>query len=370
MKTWKVIGLMSGSSLDGLDIAYVEFWKEQNRWRYNLIVGETVEYSKKWLQTLQNIRNYSSDELEMLHTQFGVLTGEYVNRFIEKHNLQPNLIASHGHTVFHNPDQGHTFQLGDGQAMANTTQLTTVADFRSKDITLGGQGAPLVPIGDELLFDEYKACINLGGIANISFKHNQQRVAFDICPANQMLNFLANKKGLDYDKNGNLASRGILLESLYQKLSEDPFYLKPFPKALSNEYIAENFIPILEATPGTVEDKLHTVTLHIADQLHKAITLLQRRADIYNPPVVHRELRTIKGEILVTGGGARNRFLISEFEGLTTYRVTVPSPLIVDYKEALVFALMGVLKMNNEINCFASATGARENSTGGVIFQK
>ncbi len=369
MKIWKVIGLMSGSSLDGLDMAFAEFWKEQRRWQYRLIVGETVEYSKKWVQTLQNIRNYSSNELKTLHTQFGVLTGELVNQFIAKHNLKPELIASHGHTVFHNPEQGYTFQLGDGQAIANTTRLTTVADFRSKDISLGGQGAPLVPIGDELLFNEYNACINLGGIANISFTHNQQRVAFDVCPANQMLNFLANKKGFAYDKDGKLASQGVLLESLYQKLSENPFYLKPFPKSLSNEYIAENFIPLLEATAGTVEDKLHTVTLHIADQLHKAISLLTKRADIYNPPVVHRELKNNKGEILVTGGGARNRFLISELEDLTSYRVAVPSALMVDYKEALVFALMGVLRINNEINCFASATGASKDSSGGVIFQ-
>jgi len=370
MKTWKVIGLMSGSSLDGLDIAYVEFWKEQNRWQYTLLVGETIAYSEKWLQPLQNIRNVSSDELETLHTQFGVLMGEYVNQFIEKYNLKPELIASHGHTVFHKPAEGYTFQLGDGQAIANTTHHTTVADFRLKDIALGGQGAPLVPIGDELLFNEYKACINLGGIANISFKNNQRRVAFDVCPANQLLNFLANKKGFAYDKDGNLASRGTLLESLYQKLSEEPFYLKPFPKSLSNEYIAEHFIPILEAARGTIEDQLHTVTLHIADQLYKAITLLQKRADIYSAPILHRELRTIKGEILVTGGGVQNQFLISELEDLTTYRIKVPSAPLIDFKEALVFALMGVLKINGEINCLASATGASEDSIGGVIFQE
>ena len=358
---------MSGSSIDGLDMAYVEFRKEQNRWQYDLLVGETVEYSEKWLQTLQNIRSFSSDELKTLHVRFGTLMGEQVRQFIKKHHLKPDLIASHGHTVFHNPAKGYTFQLGDGQAIANTTRLTTVADFRIKDITLGGQGAPLVPIGDELLFDEYKACINLGGIANISFKHNQQRVAFDVCPANQLLNFLSNKKGFDYDKDGNLASRGVLMEPLYQKLSEDPFYLKPFPKSLSNEYIAEHFIPIIDAASGTVEDKLHTVILHIADQLHKAITFLQKRDDIYSAPVVHRELRTIKGELLVTGGGARNRFLISELDDLTTYRITVPSPLLIDYKEALVFALMGVLKINGEINCLASATGASKDSSGGVI---
>jgi len=369
VKTWKTIGLMSGSSLDGLDIAYAEFWKEQNRWQYHLMVGETVEYSEKWLQILQNIREYSKSELQSLHKQFGTLMGEYVKQFVQKHKLKPNLLASHGHTVFHNPAEGYTFQLGDGQTLAEVTKLTTVADFRSMDIGLGGQGAPLVPLGDELLFNEYKACINLGGIANISFKNNDERVAFDVCPANQLLNLLANKKGFKYDNDGNLAKQGTLLETLYEKLSEEPYYLKPFPKSMSNEYIAKNFMPMVEAASGSVEDKLHTVTIHIADQLQKATTFLPRRDEIYAAPFLHRELRNTKGEILVTGGGAYNRFLIEEFGDLTSYRIKVPSPLLIDYKEALVFALMGVLKINDEINCLASATGATTNCSAGVIFQ-
>ncbi len=370
MTVWKTIGLMSGSSLDGLDIAYAEFWKEQNRWQYRLITGETIEYSDKWLRILKNIRQNNSDKLQKLHKEFGTLMGEYVNLFIQKHHLKPDLIASHGHTVFHNPAKGYTFQLGDGQMLARVTGCTTITDFRAMDIALGGQGAPLVPIGDELLFNEYSACINLGGIANISFNNEQKRVAFDICPANQLLNFLAAQKGLPFDRDGILASQGGFLDILYQKLSQEPYYFKPFPKSLSNEYVAGQFIPLLETAEGSPEDKLYTTTIHIAEQLHKATMLLQERADIYGAPVLHRNIRKNKGNILLTGGGARNNFLVSEFKNLTPYEVTVPPALLVDYKEALIFAFMGVLKLNNQINCLASATGARKNSICGVIFEQ
>ena len=368
MKIWKTIGLMSGSSLDGLDIAYAEFWKDQTGWQYSLLVGETIEYSYKWHSVLKNIRNYSEEKLMTLHFDYGKLLGELTNNFIAKHNLKPELIASHGHTVFHNPEKGYTFQLGAGEILSEITNITTITNFRIPDILQGGNGAPLVPIGDELLFSEYKACLNIGGIANISFIKNKQRVAFDVCPANQLLNHLAAKKGLSFDENGRLASGGKVLESLYQKLAENPFYFKLYPKSLSNEYVAESFIPLIDRAKGTIEDKLHTVSIHIADQLYKATLLIERRDDIYRPVEMDRTLEG-NGKILVTGGGAFNRFLMEALEDIAPYSFTIPDTMLVNYKEALVFALMGVLKINGEINCLASATGARSDSSAGTVYE-
>ena len=369
MKPHKAIGLMSGSSLDGLDIAYTEFGKENGEWQYNLLIGETISYPNEWQNILKNIRNYEDDKLQKLHIRYGNYLGEQVNRFIKKHSLKPNIVASHGHTVFHNPAEGYTFQLGDGQTIANITNIITVADFRSKDISLGGQGAPLVPIGDELLFGNYIACINLGGIANISFKNKKKRVAYDMCPVNQLLNYLSEKVGLEFDEGGRLASKGQIINELYENLSNDEYYYKPFPKSLSNEYIAEKFIPIINQATGKIEDKLYTTTLHIVDEIYKAISLIELPEPLFRAPIMHRNLRRVAGEILITGGGAKNEFLIKELNKITPYNLVIPEPKLIDFKEALIFAFMGSLKVNGEINCLSSATGASKDSGSGTIFQ-
>ena len=369
MKIWKTIGLMSGSSLDGLDIAYSEFWEESNRWYYKLLLGETINYSGDWLKILINIRNYSPAKIAELHIKYGELLGEYANRFIKKHSLSPDLIASHGHTVFHKPDQGYTFQLGEGEAIANITGIVTVNDFRTKDITLGGQGAPLAPLGDELLFNEYDACINLGGIANISFSKNGERVACDIGPANQLLNYLANQLTLDFDEDGKIASTGKLNSELYEKLSADRFYLLPIPRSLSNEYVAENFIPVIDSIDAPVNDKLYTCTIHIVDQLHQSLLLASKTEKATFIPTIHKGISKSSGNVLITGGGSKNSFLISSLKDISRYSIEVPDQMLVDYKEALVFALMGVLRVNNRINCLASATGATKDSSAGVIHQ-
>ena len=365
MKIWKTIGLMSGSSLDGLDIAYTEFWEEGNRWFYKLLLGETANYSKEWLGILTNIRSYSSNELMKLHIRYGQLLGENINRFVEKHALYPDIIASHGHTVFHNPAKGYTFQLGDGKTIARTTGILTINDFRSKDIVMGGQGAPLVPIGDQLLFEEYKACINLGGIANISFTRNGQRVACDVGPANQLLNYLAKKLGLEYDKNGKMASEGKLNGELYEKLSKESFYLIPIPRSLSNEYVAENFIPVIESVHAPIKDKLHTCVIHIVDQLHQLLSLSHEteKTSLIPPRAFQKKL----GNILVTGGGAKNSFLISTLKDISRYTIEIPDTMLIDFKESLIFSFMGVLKHDKRINCLASATGATKDSSTGVI---
>ena len=350
MKEYKAIGLMSGSSLDGLDIAFCRFGEENGIWKYSIEQVETIPYDAEWKYILKNIRNHPAEELISLHYRYGLLLGNAVSKFISKHNLSPDLIASHGHTVFHNPDAGYTFQLGDGQAIAVKTGIKTVSDFRIKDVLLGGQGAPLVPIGDELLFSQYGYCLNLGGIANISFKKNGKRTGFDVCPANQLLNYLSMQLGEPYDKNGNFAKLGKLNKPLFDRLNSEPFYKKSFPKSLSNEYVEASFFKILNQTDIPVEDKLYTVVKHIACQVN----------GIIDPD--------FKGEILVTGGGARNRFLIKALQQERGKNFIVPDDLTVDFKEALIFALMGVLRIRDEVNCLSSVTGAFSDSSAGTIF--
>ena len=352
MKTWKAIGLMSGSSLDGLDVAYCEFVKDKNGWKYEIKFAETVDYSEKWKKILKNIRDFKPEALIKAHNEYGILLGQTTDNFIKKYHLSPDIISSHGHTVFHNPAQGYTFQLGNGQAVANVTGITTVADFRTGDILLGGQGAPLVPVGDKLLFNDYQACVNIGGIANISYDDNGKRLAYDVCPANQLLNNLALLTGKPFDKDGELAEQGLLNSKILSFFESDEFYRKPLPKSLSNEYVWKHFIKPLETYGDNVKDKLFTASEHVAGKIAEAINNLN------------------KGKILITGGGARNKFLIRKIRDKSYQKIIVPEPVLIDFKEALIFAFMGVLRVKNEINTFASATGAKHDAVVGVLFEK
>jgi anhydro-N-acetylmuramic acid kinase len=263
--------------------------------------------------------------------------------------LGTDFIASHGHTVFHQPENGFTFQLGDGQTLAIAANLPVVYDFRSKDVSLGGQGAPLVPIGDELLFPEYDACLNIGGIANISFREAGQRKAFDICPANQLLNNICRELGIDFDENGKISRKGSLDSHLLETMGLDNYYLLPHPKSLSNEYVAEHFLSVINNSTLQSSNKLHTVTEHIALKISEAINRIRAN------------------NVLVTGGGAHNNYLIERLIDKTEARLHVPDAMLVDYREALIFAFLGVLRWRSEINCLASVTGAKHDSSGGVV---
>ena len=351
MKRWKIIGLMSGSSLDGLDIAYCEFSESGGKWHYKILEAETMPYPAHWQDILENIRKATAQELVCFHNDYGKFLGETTLQFIKKHSLSPDLIASHGHTVFHNPAEGYTFQMGNGQAIANITNVKTVADFRTGDILLGGQGAPLVPIGDKLLFNEYSACLNIGGISNITFKDCENTQAFDICPANQLLNRVAGQLGMKYDKDGNVASLGKLDKKLLQVLENDDYYRKKFPKSLSNEYVQDNFMKAIDIFELPVEDKLHTVTIHIAEKIAESFNL------------IHAE------KALITGGGAKNRFLIKKIRERTRTEIVIPDDKLIGFKESLIFAFMGLLKIQNKVNCLSSVTGAVRDSSSGVIFQ-
>jgi anhydro-N-acetylmuramic acid kinase len=353
-KKYKVIGLMSGTSLDGLDIAYCEFEKNK-KWKYKIIYSETKKYNKKWKQKLSEAFKAKKKELEKLDKEYGNFIGKEVLKFIIQKKISPDFIASHGHTVFHQPEKKFTLQIGDGAAIYSVCHLPVVYDFRSGDVALGGQGAPLVPIADKLLFSEYDFCLNLGGIANISYDNQkEERIAYDICPVNIVLNFLANQLGKEFDRDGKIATRGNLHRALLEKLNKLSFYeIKP-PKSLGREWVEKNFFPVLGSFDISIQDKLRTVVEHIAIQISLAVNSSSSSRG--------------HSSLLVTGGGAYNKFLMERISAMTKCRIILPDDKTIQFKEAMAFAFLGVLKMRDEINILKSVTGAKEDSSGGKIF--
>jgi anhydro-N-acetylmuramic acid kinase len=354
-ESYNAIGLMSGTSLDGLDMAYCRISKTDGLWQFDLLSSDSIRYNSEWVRSLKNAIQLSKKELLILDDKYGKWVGDKTKKFIELHNLSVDIIASHGHTVFHQPEKGITLQIGSGQQIANITGKKVVCDFRKMDVSLGGQGAPLVPIGDEQLFGHYVACLNLGGIANVSFRANSQRVAFDIGMANMLLNHLANQMEMQYDKFGLLARSGEVDKVLLDKLNNLEYYQLPYPKSLGYEWFLSDVLPLFEACDATVVDQLATAVEHETVQIGK----------------VFIDLITEEGEVLVTGGGAFNDFFIERLKYHTPehLQVVVPDRKLVDFKEAIVFAFMGVLRLRNEDNCLKSVTGASENCCGGDVFE-
>jgi anhydro-N-acetylmuramic acid kinase len=350
LQEYKVIGMMSGTSLDGLDIAYCVFRKEA-QWVFEIGPATTIAYDARWKESLSTLEKKSAFEFVKTHSEYGHYLGQQVQRFIASHQLKPDFVASHGHTIFHQPHQKITTQIGDGAAIAGICGLPVVCDFRSLDVALGGQGAPLVPLGDAFLFPNAAACLNLGGIANISFQVSGLRMAFDICPVNMVLNYLAATLNLDFDDEGKAAASGKVNISLLQALNNLHFYMKPAPKSLGKEWVYEQFIPLLAATNCSTADKLATVTEHIALQIKSAIPGLPDNASM-----------------LITGGGAFNTYLVKRIEALSGINCLVPESKIINYKEALIFAFLGMLRMLNEVNCLKSVTGAERDNIGGAIY--
>jgi len=341
---------MSGSSLDGLDIAYCTFKHEKNKWQFNIKEAVTLKYEKKWLEKLRTAHTLSSEKLLQLHNEYGEYLGASVSSFMrEKKIRKVDFVASHGHTIFHQPEKHFTFQIGNGAAIAAKCNLPVVNDFRSLDVLLGGQGAPLVPIGDRLLFAEYEFCLNLGGIANISYESKNKRLAFDVCPVNIVLNHLAGLLNKEYDKDGLIAASGKVDVKLLDSLNALNYYKQAFPKSIGREWVEEKFLPILNRSKISVKDKIATVTEHIAMQITK---------------VLHGK----KEKVLATGGGAFNKYLIQKIRKRTEVKVIVPAKQVVNYKEALVFAFLGVLRWRGEVNCLESVTGASKNNSGGSIY--
>jgi anhydro-N-acetylmuramic acid kinase len=351
-----VIGLMSGTSLDGVDLAYCSFTLDKGNWIYKIFNTTTIEYSKDWIIRLSALPQATAAEFVAADHAYGRYLGELVRNFVQENQLNPAFISSHGHTIFHEPSRHISWQLGHGAYLASAAGLPVVCDFRTLDIALGGQGAPLVPIGDKLLFPGYEFCLNLGGIANISFEHQGSRIAYDISACNMLLNTLAGQLSQPYDKNGDLARSGKFNETLFEELNTPSYFTQPFPKSLGKEWVDRNSLKSLQHSLTSVPDKLHTVCHHIAFQISQAVKMVGKT--------------TKKPRILVTGGGAFNVFLI---EQLRTYlgetcEVVIPEPELVSFKEALIFAFLGVLRRQNEINCLSSVTGADKDNVGGAVY--
>lgn len=349
--SYKVIGLMSGTSLDGLDIVYCEFTLSGNTWTYTIHAAETIRYRANWKKKLGGAHKLSGEQLCDLDRSFGRFIGEQVREFIGRVKVKKvNLLASHGHTVFHQPEKGFTLQIGSGAAIAATTGILTVCDFRSGDVALGGQGAPLVPIGDKLLFAEFHACLNIGGIANISFERNRKRVAFDVCPANLVFNHFAQKKRLAYDTGGKLASTGRVNWSVLNRLNTLPFYGSFGSKSLGREWIGKYVLEALEKKKMRAEDALATASEHAAIQLARAFH--------------HFKIKNA----LLTGGGTYNTDLLNRVKAYSDTDLLIPGDLTIQFKEALIFALLGVLRVRGEVNCLKEVTGASRDSVGGAVY--
>lgn len=343
----RALGLMSGTSLDGLDICFVQFEK-QDQWSFQILKAETIPYPKNWVDKLQKSIDLSAEELLELNAEYGFYLGKSVLNFINIHQLQDiDLIASHGHTVFHQPQKKITLQIGDGRAIKLETGLPVIYDFRTQDVLMSGNGAPLVPIGDELLFSQYNACLNLGGFSNISFKYNNRRIAFDVVPVNIVLNKLAQEFGKDYDENGDLARTGTIDQNLLDRLSSLHFYRQEHPKSLGVEWCNDHIFTSFKNVASI--DLLATFTEHIAQQI----------SNVINDNAIEN--------ILFTGGGTYNTYLIEKIRSKTKAEIIIPEKKIIDYKEALIFAFMGVLKLNNEVNVLSSATGSYRDHSSGIV---
>ncbi len=344
------IGCMSGTSMDGLDIALCRFTQKQNKWSFEICQAETMRYNNLWKTKLTMASSESAANLISLNHQYGNFIGQQINAFIKKNKLIPDFIASHGHTVFHQPENHFTLQIGSGCEIAAVTRINTVSDFRTMDVALGGQGAPLVPFGDRYLFGEYNYCLNLGGFSNISFEQDGNRKAFDICPVNIVFNQLVSVLGLDFDENGIIASNGVVHEKLLLKLNNLEYYNLPFPKSLGREWFENCFMPIVESENIPLENKLRTVSEHIAVQIANAVQLKDKKS------------------VLVTGGGAYNDFLIECMKQKIHHDFIIPENNIVEFKEALIFAFLGLQRILNKNNCLSSVTGAIRNCCGGAVY--
>ncbi|WP_224999758.1 anhydro-N-acetylmuramic acid kinase [Cesiribacter sp. SM1] len=360
INTYTLIGAMSGTSLDGLDLACCHFRLLEGKWEYSVLASETIPYDEHWQQRLADLMQADAITFIKTDRELGKWMGEQVRIFMDQHQVQPQALASHGHTVFHKPEEGYTVQIGHGFNLMLASGLPVINDFRSLDVALGGHGAPLVPIGDELLFSDFTYCLNLGGIANISAPGSSGRIAYDICPANGVLNYLSRKLGKPYDEDGRLAESGSTIEALLQQLNKLAYYSQKPPKSLGYEWVQEHVLPLLAASKASVPDLLATFCEHIAVQIAQSIKLLQLK-----------EALDGQKRLLVTGGGAFNHHLIRLIQHHVAplgVEVVIPDKQTIGFKEAIIFAFLGALRLMGEPNCLSSVTGAAADNCGGVIY--
>lgn len=353
-ENYNVLGVMSGTSLDGTDVAHITLAENEGGWSYQIHEAETIPYTEQWVKVLKEAVNYSADRLETLNEEYTNLLGNIIADFIKKHHLNDlDAVCSHGHTILHQPEKGITLQIGNLPFIAAVVGCPVVCDFRVQDVAMGGQGAPLVPIGDRLLFNDFDYCLNLGGFSNISFEENGERVAFDICPVNTVLNYYANRLGYEYDAGGAIAKGGRLNLMLLERLDFLEFYKQPYPKSLGFEYVKNIVLPLIEEYNIQTEDKLRTFTRHVARQI----------------AVVLKQNTTGNRSLLITGGGAYNTYLINSLTALLPdVTIVVPDDKTIQYKEALIFALLGVLRLRGQVNVLGSVTGAPQDHCSGFVY--
>lgn len=354
MNSYNIIGLMSGTSLDGVDLAYCRFDQHNTgKWDFEILSTIGKQYPIQLLEKLKKATTVSSEELYYLNKEIGIFFGGIVHQFCIENNISKenvDAVASHGQTIFHQPENGFTVQIGCGTNLAVMCGIPVINDFRTKDISLGGQGAPLVPIGDLLLFSEFAdAFLNIGGFCNISFPKKTPLAAFDICPGNLPLNYLMEQNfDADFDKNGDQARSGKIDQALLSRLNAIDFYASSGPKSLGTEWLFETFMPLLdEKIPA--ENQLATIVEHIASQVAETL-----------------KNNAVKS-VLVTGGGAKNTFLIERIQSKIDAEIILPSPEIIDFKEAIVFGFLGALYLANQNNVLSSVTGAKRSSRGGIL---
>lgn len=347
---YKVVGVMSGTSLDGLDLAYIEF-NFEDKWNFSIIEAETIAYSNEWNQILKNLVSNSIEDLNEIDENYTSYLASIINDFVYRNCISDiNAVCSHGHTALHQPENRLTYQIGNLKKLSSLVENTVVCDFRVQDVEFGGQGAPLVPIGDELLFSDYDFCLNLGGFANVSTKTNSTRIAYDICPVNIVLNRYVSKLGYDFDDSGKIASIGKMNPELLSELNGLDFYNLNPPKSLGLEWVRDIVFPIIDNYNLSVKDILRTFVEHCAFQISREIG---KKDD---------------ASILITGGGVYNSFLIERLKTFTNNKIVIPDKNLIEFKEALIFGLLGVLKLRGEINCLRSVTGAKKDHSSGQIY--
>ena len=355
-----VLGLMSGTSFDGLDLCVVRFNQTQEGYHYEIKHSSHRAYPETFVSQLKRAHLATETEMLALEESFDAITISAIKELFKHYNKSIDLISSHGHTTLHQPERGITRQIGNGKLLSKTFNIPVAYDFRSSDLALGGQGAPLVPIGDHLLFHNYDICLNLGGISNLSYSFENKRHAFDVGMFNTPINELVEPLGYNYDKDGNIAANGSLITSLFERLNSLEFYTIQGAKSLGKEWYYSYYVKEVEAVKGSLEDLVRTVTEHNVYQIFKALK------EFYNRHKIAKKLK-----VLVTGGGAHNRFAMQLLQSQTKNfaSMIVPDSQLVDYKEALVFAFMGYLRVHNKINVYSSVTGASSDSCAGTLIQ-
>lgn len=347
---YHVIGVMSGTSLDGIDLVAVKFVYNES-WHFEILNAETVDYNEKWREILGGLVSNSMDTLKEIDADYTKYLSEKINDFISKYSISNiDAVCSHGHTALHQPESKLTYQIGNLPILSKFLNEKVVCDFRVQDVALGGQGAPLVPIGDKLLFSEYDYCLNLGGFANISMDLNNIRIAYDVCPLNIVLNHYVKQLGLNYDDEGQLASTGTVNSELLKSLNGLEFYKEGFPKSLGLEWVNSFVFPLIDRFQLEVRDILRTCIEHMAIQIASQIKTITNAS------------------VLVTGGGVFNTFLIQRIKVHSNSLIIMPSEKVIDFKEAVIFGFLGVLKLRNEVNCLQSVTGASKDHSSGKIF--